>query len=315
MIASNPNDFLWVEKYRPKRVEDCILPDRIKEYATSMLKKGEPQNLMLTGSAGTGKTTLAKALCEEMGLDYILINCSEDGNIDTLRTTIRGFASSVSLMGNVKCVILDEADGCSNATQQGLRSFIEEFSNNCRFIFTANFGNKIIEPLKSRTIQIDMSLTKSEKMSIIKGIDTRVKDILAQEQIEFDTKVLATIVMKYFPDFRKVINELQRLCIDGVLDSNSMAIASIDVVKDVYKMLKAKSFSDMRKWVSENPENDFVTMFKMLWTKVDEYVEPDSIPQMLLHINQYQLNHAVVVDKEINLMAFLTELMVDLKFK
>lgn len=307
--------FLWVEKFRPSKVADCILPERITKFVQDMINKGEIQNLMLTGSAGTGKTTLARALCEELDMDCLLINCSENGNIDTLRTTIRGFASTVSLMGGLKCVILDEADGLTNVTQQALRAFIEEFSDNCRFIFTANYANKLIEPLMSRTIQIDMSLKTDEKVQVIRKFDARVKAILEMENVTYDKTVLAQLIMKYFPDFRKTLNELQKLTMSGTLDASSMASVSGSIAKEIYAMLKNKKFSEMRKWVGENPDNDFQILSRLLWNKVDEFVSPDSIPQMLLHVNTYQINDTNVIDKEINLMAFLTELMVDLQYK
>ena len=263
-----------------------------------------------------GKTTCAKALCEELEIDYLIINCSENGNIDSIRTTVRTFASSVSLMGGFKCVIFDEADGLSNAAQQALRNFIEEFSNNCRFIFTANFGNKIIEPLKSRTVQVDMSMTKEEKMNLIVKFDARVKEILKLEGIEeYDKKVLATLITKYFPDFRKTLGTLQNLTMTGTLDASAMANVTVDEVATIFNFLKSKDFTSMRKWVAENPDNDLPVLARMLWGKVDAFVEHDGIPQFVLHLNQYQINHASVVDKEINLVAMLTELMVDIRYK
>lgn len=316
MIAANPESFLWVEKYRPRRVRDCILTDKVHRQLQPMLDKHELQNLMCIGGPGCGKTTLSKALCEELGIDYLVINCSENGNIDSIRTTVRTFASSVSLMGGFKCVIFDEADGLTSAAQQALRNFIEEFSNNCRFIFTANFGNKIIEPLKSRTVNVDMSMTKDEKMKLIVQFDARVKEILKEEGIEeYDKKVLATLIAKFFPDFRRALGALQNLTMSGSLDASAMSSVSADVVADVFKFLKAKDFTSMRKWVAENPDNDLPVLARMMWQRVDAYVESDSIPQFVLHLNQYQLNHASVIDKEINLVAMLTELMVDIRYK
>lgn len=316
MIAANPESFLWVEKYRPKKISDCILTDKVRRQLQPMLDKHELSNLMFIGGPGCGKTTCSKALCEELGIDYLVINCSENGNIDSIRTTVRTFASSVSLMGGFKCVIFDEADGLTAAAQQALRNFIEEFSNNCRFIFTANFGNKIIEPLKSRTVNVDMSMTKDEKMKIIVQFDARVKDILKEEGIEeYDKKVLATLIAKFFPDFRRALGALQNLTMGGTLDASAMSSVSADVVADVFKFLKAKDFTSMRKWVAENPDNDLPVLARMMWQRVDAYVESDSIPQFVLHLNQYQLNHASVIDKEINLVAMLTELMVDIRYK
>lgn len=314
--STNPEQFLWVEKYRPRKIEDCIFPAKVYKQLQPMVDKGEIQNLMFIGQAGIGKTTAAKALCEQLNIDYLVINCSENGNIDTIRTTVRTFASSVSIFGSFKCVIFDEADGLTNATQQALRNFIEEFSANCRFIFTANFGNKIIEPLKSRTVQVDLTILKQEKAEIAMRFDKRIKEILNNEDIQIaDNKVLASLVIKYFPDFRKTLNELQNLTMTGVLDETAMSSVSSDDLETVFKLLKAKDFTGMRKWVAENPDMDLPVLAKQLWSKVDLYVSHDSIPQFVLHLNQYQINHASVVDKEINLVAMLTELMADIQYK
>lgn len=316
MLVGSPESYLWVEKYRPKRIEDCIFTDKVHKQLQPMVKAGELQNLMFIGSAGVGKTTAAKALCEELDIDYLVINCSENGNIDTIRTMVRNFASTVSLMGNHKCVIFDESDGLTNAAQQALRNFIEEFSNNCRFIFTANFGNKIIDPLKSRTVQVDMSLTKDEKMKLIVAFDARVKEILKLEGIvDYDRKVLAQLIAKYFPDFRRTLNALQNLTLGGSLGPEAMAGVSVDLVSEIFGMLKRKAFTEMRKWVAENPDNDLPVLARMMWLKAEQFVEPDSLPQFVLHLNQYQINHASVVDKEINLVAMLTELMADINYK
>lgn len=310
----SPEDLLWVEKYRPKTIEECILPERLKKSLQQMIDGGSIQNLMAIGSAGTGKTTIARALCNELGMDHIIINCSENGNIDTIRTTVRAFASTMSLVGGLKCVIFDEADGLTAAAQQSLRAFIEEFANNCRFIFTANFGNKIIEPLKSRTVQIDVSLLAEEKKEIAVKYNLRLQEILKNENIEFDNKVLMQVVVRYFPDMRRTINELQRLTVGGELAASAMSQVSIDVVRDVFKMLKERDFTSMRKWVATNPSIDIHSLIRMMWAVVDEYVKPDGIAQFLLHANNYQLNDGNVVNKEINMTAFLTELMVDVEY-
>ena len=314
-METNIDHFLFVEKYRPQLIKDCIIPTVYKEYFQKMVEKGEIQNLSLFGGAGTGKTTIAKALCRELDMDYIMINCSENGNIDTLRTTIRSFASSVSLNGNIKCVILDEADGLTVQTQQALRNFIEEFSNNCRFIFTANFSNKIIEPLKSRTVTVDFVIKKEDKIQIIRDWDIRVKQILELEKIEYDPKVLSSIVIKFFPDFRKTLNEIQRYSSSGTLQTDIMQVVSSDVCKHVYGLIKEKKFSEMRKWIAENPENDFDTLARTLWSQVDNYVETSSIPQFVMFINDYDNKNQFVVNKEINLIAFLTECMSEIKLK
>lgn len=310
-----PDEFLWVEKYRPQTIEECIIPQNIKTILNEMIAKGNIQNIMLTGSAGTGKTTIARALCHELELDSLIINCSENGNIDTLRTTIRSFASGMSFNDMPKCVILDEADGLTNATQQGLRNFIEEFSANCRFIFTANFSNKIIEPLKSRTVLIDMTLSKEDKIQVITQFDARVKEILKLESIEFEPHVLAQLIAKFFPDMRKTLNQLQSLTVNGSLDASNMKIISVNEVSELFAMLKARKFNDLRKWVAMNPNVDMAILGRMLYNACDEYVVFNSIPQLILHINKYQVNATMTADKEINLISFLTEIMVDLEYK
>ena len=315
-ITSNPEQFLWVEKYRPRTIADTIMPDRVRKQLQPLVDSKSLTNLMMVGIQGCGKTSTARALCEELGIDYILINCSENGNIDTIRTTVRNFASTMSLMGDFKCVIFDEADHLTNLSQAALRGFIEEFSNNCRFIFTANFGNKIIEPLKSRTVQVDLSFTKAEKKAMIIAFDKRVKGILKLEGIEeYDSKVLAQLIVKHFPDFRRILNILQNITQTGKLDASAMSSVSVNVVDEVYQLLKKQDFVGMRHWVAENPDNDLPTLVRMMWQKADEYVQPDSIPQLLLYFNQYQISNATVVDKEINLMAMLTEIMADVRFK
>lgn len=315
-ITSNPEQFLWVEKYRPRTIADTIMPERVRKQLQPLVDSKSLTNLMMVGIQGCGKTSTARALCEELGIDYILINCSENGNIDTIRTTVRNFASTMSLMGDFKCVIFDEADHLTNLAQAALRGFIEEFSNNCRFIFTANFGNKIIEPLKSRTVQVDLSFTKEEKKAMIIAFDKRVKEILKLEGIEeYDSKVLAQLIVKHFPDFRRILNILQNITQTGKLDASAMSSVSVNVVDEVYQLLKKQDFVGMRHWVAENPDNDLPTLVRMMWQKADEYVQPDSIPQLLLYFNQYQISNATVVDKEINLMAMLTEIMADVRFK
>ena len=314
-VTQASDNFLWVEKYRPQNIEECIMPERYKTYFKQLIEKGEIQNLSLFGGAGTGKTTIAKVLCYHLDSDFIVINCSENGNIDTLRTKIRNFASSISLNGGVKCVILDEADGLTATTQQALRNFIEEFSNNCRFVFTANFANKIIEPLKSRTVTVDFVIKKDERKEVIVQWDKRVKEILKLEGVDYDSKVLATVIMKYFPDMRKTLNELQRYSVTGTLTTSVMNAMGDQAITDLVDLLKAKKFTEVRKWVVENSSNEFSTLARALWDHVDQHVDPSSIPQLVLHINNYDYKSSFVVDKEVHTVAFLTELMADIKFK
>ena len=314
-MTANIEQHLWVERYRPKKIADCALPKRLKDYFQSMVDAGNIEHLMMCGSPGVGKTACSKALCNELNMDTLVINCSENGNIDTLRTTIRDFASTISLMGNTKCVILDECDGMSQTAMQGLRNFIEEFSANCRFIFTANYANKIIDPLKSRTVQVDFSLTKEEKLEVLKQFDARVKAILEENHIVYDPKVLAQLIINYFPDMRKCLNELQHLTRGGELDASKMKMLSGDTIREIYGFIKEKKFSEMRKWVALNPDIDFAMLSKMMWSHVDEYVKPDAIPQFLLFINKYQVSDSMVADKEINLAAFLTECMIDVEMR
>jgi DNA polymerase III delta prime subunit len=310
-------EFLWVEKYRPQKIADCILPDRLKDYFISMVEKGELQNMLLVGGPGTGKTTVARALCNELGLDYLMINASENGNIDTLRTTIRSFASTMSFTSSYKVVILDEADYLNpNSTQPALRNFIEEFSKNCRFIMTANYANRIIDPLKSRCAVVDFHFSKEEKQEMVIAFDRRVKEILAKEGVEFDKKVLAQILVKYFPDFRKILNELQRHSSGGVLKNTVLTSLSDDNIRKLYGYLRDTSkWPEMRKWVADNLDNDFNLICRALYEKAEEYVKPGSIPQLVLTLAQYDYKNSFVMDKEINLVAMLTEIMAQVEFK
>lgn len=314
-ITKKDKEFLWVEAYRPQCIDDCILPERMKGYFREMVAKGQLQNMLLVGGPGTGKTTVAKAMCNEMGIDVLVVNASENGDINTLRTTIRSFASTMSFTGGIKCVILDEADYLTAATQPALRGFIEEFSNNCRFILTANFGNKIIDPLKSRCAVIDFTYTKEEKKHLIVDFDRRVKAILDNEAVEYDKKTLAQVIIKHFPDFRKIINELQRHSQAGNLSTNSVASMHEDSIKSLVGFLKEKDWGSMRKWVVDNLDNDFHVVMRSLYDRMNEYVEARSIPDLVMILAQYDYKHAFVVDKEVNLVAMLTELMGSVQFK
>lgn len=308
-------EFLWVESYRPKNISDCILPPRLKEYFQVQVDAGELQNMLLVGGPGTGKTTVAKALCNELGIDVYFLNASKDGNIDTLRTKIQSFASTMSFKDGHKCVILDEADYLTAATQPALRSFIEEYSKNCRFILTANYSNKIIEPLKSRCAVLEFKFSREEKKTLIVEFDRRIREILANENIEYNKKTMAQVVMKYFPDFRKTINELQRHSQSGCLADSSVLAMADDQIKTLVRFLKEKDFSGSRKWIVDNIDNDFHTIQRALYESMYEVVHPASIPQLVLTLSKYDYQHAFCVDKEINIVAMFVEIMAEINFK
>ena len=316
MTASYLQNLLWVEKYRPKRVQDCVLPSGIKKTFQEMVDNGEVHNLLLSGTAGTGKTTIAKALCDELGCDFMLINCSEDGNIDTLRTKIRNFASTVSLGGGKKVVILDEFD-YSNAqsTQPALRGFIEEFAANCRFILTCNFKNRIIEPLHSRCTTVEFSIPAKEKPKLAGQFMDRVKGILQDEQIKYDEKIVAELIMRYFPDFRKVLNELQRYSVGGEIDVGILQVVGEVKTKELVGFMKEKNFNEVRKWVVQNLDNDQTRIFRQIYDNLYGYFQPQSIPQAVLILSDYQYKAAFVADAEINLTACLVHLMMECEFQ
>jgi DNA polymerase III delta prime subunit len=311
------NSFLWVEKYRPQKIDDCVLSDSLKKTFKDYAAQGELPNLMLCGTAGTGKTTVAKALCNEIGAEYIMINGSEEGrSIDTLRTTIKGFASTVSLTDAKKVVILDEADYMNaQSIQPALRGFIEEFANNCRFIFTCNYKNRIIEPLHSRCAVIDFKMDNKDKAKVASTFYRRVVDILSREQVEYDPKVVAELVTKFFPDNRRILNELQRYASSGKIDSGILVSLSEESYKELVGYLKEKDFPSARKWVAKNTDTDTISLFQMLYNKSSEYMEPSSIPQLVLILADYQYKAAFVADHELNAIAALTEIMTSCKFK
>ena len=312
------SDFIWVEKYRPKTIEECILPDSIKKTFSDFLNKGEIPNMLLAGPPGVGKTTVAKALCNELGVDFYVINGSDEGRfLDTVRNNAKNFASTVSLSSEAKhkVIIIDEADNTTSDVQLLLRASIEEFSNNCRFIFTCNYKNKIIEPLHSRCAVIDFSITKKDKPVIAAAFFKRLNDILDTERINFDKKVLVELVNKHFPDWRRILNECQRYSVGGEIDSGILAAFSDVAVDDLIKNLKAKNFPEVRKWVNTNMDNDTSVLFRRIYDSLYECLVPTTIPAAVLVIAKYQYQMAFVADQEINMLACLTEIMVECEFK
>ena len=310
------SDFLWVEEYRPKTIDDCILPQSLKTLFTSFIEKGELSNLLFSGTAGIGKTTVAKALCQQLNCDWIMINGSEEGGIDVLRNKIKNFASTVSLSGGKKVVILDEADYLNpQSTQPALRGFIEEFHKNCRFILTCNFKNRIIEPLHSRFSNIEFRIANKEKPKLASKLFERATYILKEQNVDFEEKVLAELIKKHFPDFRKLINELQRYSVAGTIDAGILVNVSDENLKTLVSHLKGKEFGDMRKWVVNNIDNDPVKIFRKIYDSMYENLQKETIPHAVLIIADYQYKSAFVADQEINLVACLTELMSQVKFK
>ena len=309
-------DFLWVEQYRPKTIDDCILPDSLKNLFSSFIKKGELSNMLFSGTPGIGKTTVAKALCEQMNCDWIMINGSEEGGIDVLRNKIKNFASTVSLSGGKKVVILDEADYLNpQSTQPALRGFVEEFHKNCRFILTCNFKNRIIEPLHSRFSNIEFKVNPKDKPKLASRLFERAVYILKEQNVSYEDKVLVELITKHFPDFRKLINELQRYSVSGSIDAGILVNVSDENLKTLVSHLKNKEFSDMRKWVVNNLDNDPVKIFRKIYDTLYSNLEPSTIPHAVLIIADYQYKSAFVADQEINLVACLTELMSQVKFK
>jgi len=313
------NEFLWVEKYRPKKIDDCILPESTKKTFNEMLQQGEIPNLLLTGPAGCGKTTVARALCEQLGCDYILINGSDEGRfLDTVRNQAKNFASTVSLQAldaKHKVIIIDEADNTTHDVQLLLRANIEAFYNNCRFIFTCNFKNKIIEPLHSRCAVVEFGIPNKKKPEIAGNFFQRVRTILEKENIQYDQKVLATLINKHFPDWRRVLNELQRYSVGGSIDSAILASFSDVSVSELLKFLKEKDFQEVRKWVVNNLDNDPSVLLRRIYDSLCTSLEGPSIAAAVLIIAKYQYQIAFVADQEINLLAALTEIMVECEFK
>ncbi len=309
-------EFLFVEKYRPHKIEDCILPERLKAVFQEYVKNGDIPNLMLTGPAGCGKTTVAKAMCEEIGLNHIFINSSEERGIDMLRNRIKSYASTISLTGGRKVIILDEADYLTPEAQAGLRGAIEEFSANCSFIFTCNFKARLMDALHSRSAVVDFTLKGDEKSKMAAQMFKRLTNICTQEGIDYDKQVLAKIVERYFPDYRRTLNELQRYSSAGSIDAGVLAqVDGVRKLEQLVSALREKDFGAMRKWVVVNSDVDPARIYRDIYDGLTDFLKPDSIPYAVVTIGKYQYQEAFVADKEINLVACLTEIMVECETK
>ena len=311
------DDFLWVEKFRPKKISDCILPSDLQEPFSEYVEQGKVPNMLLCGGPGSGKTTVAKALCVEVGLDYLMVNGSDEGrNIDTVRTTLNQFCSSVSMTGNRKAIIMEEADYMNpDSVQPALRGFIEKFGNNVSFIFTCNYRSRIIEPIHSRCAVFDFIIPNNEKPKIAERYLDRCETILDDEGVIYDKKVLVELIMKYFPDFRRVINELQRYATSGKIDTGILSSINEINLNELVSGLKGKKFSEVRKWANQNIDQDTTKIFRKFYDNLSGQLKPQSIPQAVLIIADYQYKSAFVADQEINLVACLTEIMVECEFK
>lgn len=315
-IESNDDEYLWVQRYRPLRIADTILPDRLKKIFQAFVDSGDVPNLILAGPPGTGKTTVARAMLSEMGADYIIINGSLKGGIDTLRYEIQNFASAVSFSGGRKYVIIDEADYLTINTQTALRGFIEEFSKNCGFIFTCNYKNRIIAPLvESRFSDVNFVFENEEKPKLAAQFFKRVLAILDMENIPYEPKVVARVIEKYFPDFRRILGNLQKYSASGKIDEGIFVDTSQESVDALFKLLKEKKFTDMRKWVSDNSDQDTNILFRSIYDTATSKVEMSSLPGFIVTLADYMYKHSFVADPEINMVAFLTEVMLECTFK
>ena len=312
------NDFLWVEKYRPQTIEDCILPESVKSTFQSFVDQGEIPNLLLSGTAGVGKTTIAKALCNELGADYYVINGSDEGRfLDTVRNQAKNFASTVSLTATArhKVLIIDEADNTTPDVQLLLRASIEEFQKNSRFIFTCNFKNKIIDPLHSRTTVVEFNVRGQTKQQLAGAFFSRCRDILKREEVTYDDRVVAEVVQKYFPDFRRTLNELQRYSSTGSIDTGILATLGDANIKDLTAALKEKKFNDVKKWVTQNLDSDPSAILRKIYDNLADIMDKPSVAAAVLIIAEYQYKSAFVADQEINLLAALTQIMLECNFK
>ena len=309
-------DFLWTEKYRPKTIGDCVLPDALKQTLSEFISKGDIPNLILSGGPGVGKTTAAKSMLDELGLTYMFINGSEESGIDVLRTKIKNFASTVSLHGGRKYLILDEADYLNpQSTQPALRGFIEEFHKNCGFILTCNYKNRLIPPLHSRCSVVDFTIQKSEKKELAEQFFKRVMNVLVVEDVKFEPKAVAEVINKFFPDWRRVLNELQRYSVSGRIDAGILIDISEVNIKELMQSMKQKEFTNVRKWIVNNIDNDPTRLFRRLYDNLYDYMDGSSIPHVVVILGEYQYKAAFVADQEINMLACLTEIMARGKFK
>ena len=308
------SNLIWVEKYRPKTLSDCILPIDLTTIFNGMVKEGKMPNMLFYGKAGTGKTTVARALAQDLGMDSMLINCSEDNGIDTLRVKIRQYASTVSLSGNGKLIILDEFDYATTAVQTGLRGAIEEFANNCRFVLTCNYKTRVIDPLHSRCTGVDFTVPSQEKAQIATAIMKRIEYILEKESISYEKSVLANLIKKHFPDIRRIINELQKYSSSGKIDIGILSQGSSESYKELIGYMKNKDFASCRKWIVQNIDLNTADFFKKLYTEMYTSLKPNSVPQAILIIAEYQYKSSFAADQEINTMAMVVQLMMDCEF-
>lgn len=314
-MKTNPKEPLWVERYRPSTINECILPDVLKHQFSKIVEGGHMPNLILSGGAGTGKTTVAKAMCQELDLDWLVINCSEDTGIDVLRTRIKDFASTVSMTGNGKVIILDEADYMSHNLQAGLRNAIESFSKNCSFVMTCNYPNRIIDALFSRCVHVQFSFTQEDKTKLQTQFCKRVIDILNNENVKFKAQPVIMLINKFFPDNRRILNELQQYARAGEIDEGVLLQLKEVSIGNLFTAMKSKAFKDVRQWCAENSGNDISSLYSTIYKVLKDHVTSNSVPQCILILNDYQRYDSIVPDKELHLVAMCVQLMIDAEFK